>query len=350
MQRLLPLSLLALMLAAHSARAQAPSLMVEAARAQLENIQPDTAAVLLQRVVDARTATANDQLRAWTLLGVAELMRGRTQAARFAFRRSLERDPQLRVDSLAYLHSDLRRVFAAERDASRLDTDPPALIGLRTAADTSVLPAEGRLIIEVQPRRRAKVNAAIVPARGGDPIWSDSISVNLVGQFEWDLMDSGQPVAPGRYVLRLSAVDPVSGRALQPMTRAFTISHAAVDTLDMPAAPDSLLPDSVTSRPVSAILAGAALGAGVLALTSVVGNNELNSGSPSGGKYLVAGTVSIAAVAAFLSGHKRRPAPQNTAYNQSLFDDYNQRVRDIAAENRRRVNAAPLRIRMQVPR
>lgn len=354
MRRSLPLFLMPVLLCAlpRAARAQAPGVLVEAARTQLENIQPDTAAALLQRVVDPRTnAGAGEQLRAWTLLGVAELMRGRTQAARFAFRRSLDRDPQLRVDSLAYLHSDLRRVFAAERDAVRLDTDPPALIGLRTAADTSVMPAEGRFIIEVQPRRRAKVLASVAPARGGDAIWSDSITVNLVGQFEWDLMTGSTPLAPGRYILRMSATDPVSGRALQPITRTFTVAHTAVDTLDSPPPPtDQLLPDTIVKRSTSTLVAGLALGAGAIALTSVMGNNDLNSGGSGNGRYLVAGTVSVAAITAFFAGRHSRPAPANVSYNQQLLSEYDDRVRDTANENRRRVAAAPLRIRMQVNR
>ncbi len=51
-------------------------------------------------------------------------MRNRPIVARQAFRRALERDANLRVDSLAYLHSDLRDVFATEKDAyvSRMST------------------------------------------------------------------------------------------------------------------------------------------------------------------------------------------------------------------------------------
>src|SRR3954469_2418777 len=102
--------------AVRPASAQTPRQLLDAARGQLEDIQPDTAAVLLVRVLDRRSnASPSEQIRGWTLLGIAELMRNHPTVARQAFRRALERDANLRVDSLAYLHSDLRQVFAAEQ-------------------------------------------------------------------------------------------------------------------------------------------------------------------------------------------------------------------------------------------
>src|SRR5690349_2105070 len=109
------------------ARAQTASSLLEGARAQLEDVQPDTAAVLLVRVLDRRTgATPSEQLRGWTLLGIAELMRNREVVARQAFRRALERNADLRIDSLAYLQSDVRLVFASEKEAFRIENTDDA--------------------------------------------------------------------------------------------------------------------------------------------------------------------------------------------------------------------------------
>lgn len=322
--------------------------LLEVARAQLELIQPDTAATMLLQVLDARSASPQEQLRAWTLLGVAELMRGRQQAARFALRRALERDPQLRVDSLGYLHSDLRRVFASERENIRLDTEPPALIGLRAAVDTTLAPAAGRLQIEVAPRRRVRLTATITPNGRNDPVWTDEQVVNGTGLFEWDLTASGQPVAPGRYLLRVQAADPL-GR-LQPATRTVLITRMGVDTLETPELPESeLLPDSVPVRPATSIIAGAALGVGTLALASLIGNDELPGGG-GGGKYIVAGSVSIAAIVGFLNGRQKRYSPANAMYNDELIARHNARVMEINDENQRRLAAASLRVRLGTPR
>lgn len=61
---------------AASAQAQSTTMLLEDARAQIEDIAPDSAASLLVRVLDRRmNAGTADQIRAWTLLGVVELMR-----------------------------------------------------------------------------------------------------------------------------------------------------------------------------------------------------------------------------------------------------------------------------------
>ena len=320
--------------------------LVEVARAQLDLIQPDTAAAILLRALDSRASTAQEQLRAWTLLGIAELMRGRQQAARFALRRAIERDPQLRVDSLGYLHSDLRRVFASERENIRLDIEPPALVGVRTTVDTTI-PSGGRLVVDVAPRRRVRLSATITPNGRNDPVWTDEQLVNAAGAFEWDLTAGGAPVAPGRYLLRIQAADPL-GR-IQPATRTVLITRTSVDTLATPELSETeLLPDSVPVRPARSIIAGAALGVGTLALASLVGNDELNGGS--GARYVVAGTVSVAAIMGFLKGRQRRYSPANAMYNDEVIARHNARVMEVNDENQRRLASAMLRVRIGTPR
>src|SRR5260221_4511512 len=192
------------------ARAQNPGVLLRLARAQLEDAKPDSAATLLARALDPRqNAGAAEQARAWTLLGAAELMRGRSVSARLAFRHALERDPSLSVDSLTYLQSDMRRVFAAEREAFRLESDdgPPG-VTVRLVTDTVIAPNAGQWPIEVQPRRPARVIASLARATArADILWSDTESVNLAGVIGWDLRVRGAPVAPGRHVLRVMATD-----------------------------------------------------------------------------------------------------------------------------------------------
>ena len=69
-------------LASRVAVAQSPAgRLVEEARAQLDELNPDSAVVLLTWALDATGgATVREQVRGWTLFGIAELMRGNTQA------------------------------------------------------------------------------------------------------------------------------------------------------------------------------------------------------------------------------------------------------------------------------
>ena len=356
---LLRVVLPALLLAAAAwpARAQTPATLLDGARAQLEDVQPDTAAVLLVRVLDRRSgASPSEQLRGWTLLGIAELMRNREVVARQAFRRALERNAELRIDSLAYLQSDVRLVFASEKEAYRIENtdDAPLTMTLRAATDTTISPAMGRYAMEVRPRRRARIVATVTPA-GADnatPLWTDTTTASPTGILTWDLTTGGAPIRPGRYTIRLVATDN-SARTPATMSRTIVISRLAVDTIVAPQLPeDSLLPETRQARPASGLLAGVALGAGAVALTSFAGNRDLNGGAmrPESGRFLVAGAVSAAALIGFLTSKGQKPVPENITWNQDLRDRYERLQNEMATENRRRLAAAPLRIRMEAAR
>ncbi len=91
---------------------------IEAARSQIDAINVDSAAALLRLALDpASGASERQRVRAFVLLGVTHLILRQEREARDAFRQALQLDPQLRVDSLADLSSDLLAVFDAERAA-----------------------------------------------------------------------------------------------------------------------------------------------------------------------------------------------------------------------------------------
>ena len=334
------------------AQAQTSTQLIETARARLEDVQPDSASALLVRALgNTSSVSASDQLRGWTLLGIAELMRGHPSVARQAFRRALERDATLRIDSLAYLHSDLRQVFALEKDTFRVENrdDAPLTVNTRMALDTIIQPGRGRYTIEVRPARRARVIASVVPAgnESADPLWADTAAANPVSVFTWNLRSGTGIVTPGRYALHIVANE---GPGHQPIlvSRTFTVSRMAVDTMSSAELPtDSLLPEVTMVRRPSSLIAGLALGAGAVMMTSLVANKDLNSGHGDPGRFVVAGAVSIAGVIGFLHSRVERPLPENIAFNQSLRDRYQRQGEDLGAENRRRMMNAPVRIRME---
>ena len=85
---------------------------------RLEAMQQDSAALQFRFALDPRTgASMAERVRAYTLLGIAELAAGHRQPATRAFREALALDPGVRVDSLADLHPDLLSTFDAERAA-----------------------------------------------------------------------------------------------------------------------------------------------------------------------------------------------------------------------------------------
>lgn len=337
--------------AATAARAQSPTQLLESARARLEDIQPDSAAALATRALDRHNnPSAADQERCWLLLGIAEVMRNRPFVARQAFRHALERNNSLRIDSLAYLHSDLRNVFETERatfqTAAAAEQEAPQAVTVRGPMDINVVPGQGRYTFEVRASKPTRVVATITSTRGDDVLWADSAWANPASSFNWDLTANGAPVAPGRYALHVVAPD-ANGRPAASFMKGFQISRVRVDTMGVPDVPqDSLLPETKIERRPSSLLAGAALGVGSLVLTSVVGNKVFGSAGD-GGRFVVAGAISTAAVIGFLHSSHARPIPENVAYNNDLRDRYQRMDSDLSAENRRRVQTAPLRLRME---
>jgi len=155
------------------------SRLIAQARQQIEDINPDSAAVLLRQALDPRVgATIAEKVRAFVLYGVTELTAGHADGARRTFREALALEPTLRVDSLAELHESLVSTFEQERTALGATARPlPSVLELRG------LPAGARVAVNgvVWDDRRRQVPPGIhrveVTARGYLP-YVDSIKVD----------------------------------------------------------------------------------------------------------------------------------------------------------------------------
>jgi len=153
--------------------------LIAQARQQIEDINPDSAAVLLRQALDPRSgATLAEKLRAFVLYGVTELTASRADGARRAFREALALDPTLSVDSLAELHEALVLAFTGERSALEAAARPaPGILELRG------LPAGARVAVDGvawTDRRRelpSGVHRIEVTARGHFP-YLDSVKVD----------------------------------------------------------------------------------------------------------------------------------------------------------------------------
>ena len=127
------------------AEAQQPAgALIAEARRRIDDLYADSAAALLRAALQPPAgATRSDSVRAFVLLGVAELTAARQDAARQAFRNALALEPGLRVDTLADLHSHLLLVFSS--------------------ALSSVTAVSFRLVFTIQPSSVA-AGAAVSPA------------------------------------------------------------------------------------------------------------------------------------------------------------------------------------------
>ena len=333
---------LALVLAGAAAlRAQTPAARsVAAARAQLEALNSDSAAVLLRFAVNpAVGASFAERVRAYTLLGIAELGRGQQPAAARALREALALDPELRADSLTDLHADLRATLDAERAAmarARALTLRPEV-----SSDTLVPLYGGRYHVAVVASARAWVGVSITAVGEAAPTYQDSQLIAGLAPFDWDLRrPDGNAATPGRFRLRFTALD-AAGTYAMPVERELELERQAYDTLALPPRirPADLKPETtyVRRRQWAPLLRGGAFAAGAALLA---GFGPAPSGASDGRAYVVGGALALGGFAGFLSGRR-------VAQADSAAIEQNRRFREADEGRRSSVERANVLVRQQ---
>ena len=339
--------------------------LIAAARSHLDQFNPDSASALLERALAPNSGASREQrVRAYVLYGIAQLTVKNVSSARLAFRQALQLNPSERVDSLEFLEPEnLLREFNSERIAlapvREAQVAPvvalsPLTVQLALPLDTTLLTTDGRLPIIPTPSRRARAVVAVASAAAPTVVlWADTLPAGVAGALGWNLRGrDGAVVSPGRYTVSATAVDSAGGVSAK-VTRYVLVARAAPDTqrLPPPLAPSAFLPEaSVTRhRTATGLLLGAGLGAAAAILPSVLGRPELNKGLGSDGTaYLVAGSVTVAGVIAFVTGAgERHPLPENVQRNAALRQQDAANRAAIVAANARAREAAPLRVRLE---
>lgn len=189
---------------------------LDAARTRIDRLEPDTAASLLGHALRMDLSPAR-RVRGYTLLGVAELMRGRKGEARAAFRTALEIDPKLNLDSLGDLQADVVAVFRQAQKIAAGDTasfssplPPPSGARVRIYFPQDVTLRVGESF-PVQASVSFSARLQISVARLESPtltLWSASFEGSDVQTARWDLRSrNGMTLGPGSYLLRVDALD-----------------------------------------------------------------------------------------------------------------------------------------------
>lgn len=279
----------------------------------------------------------------FVLLGVTELFGGREAIAREAFRQALGLDPSLTVDTLRELHSDLLRVFDAERE--RLPR-----VTLEAPVDTVVAAAGGRWRFAVHTTRRARVVIAIAEqAAPGSVVHQDSQIVTGVALFEWDLRRSdGRPLATAGYAFRITAQDD-AGLSAPPVERRLSLDSVPVDTQPLPPplpdtafAPESAL---VKVRQPGALVRGLFFGVLTASLAAAAPGRQHTASQEA--PMIVGAIVAIGGTTGFLKGRTaQRPIPENIRRNSELRDEDARARRAIAQVNARALENRWLRVRL----
>jgi len=317
--------------------AQTPAArLVAQARVQLDELRPDTAASLLRLVVNPGFgAGIADRLRAYVLLGVAELQLGRAPQATQAFREALGINPEARVDSLGPLHPELVSVFDAER--AQMQRVRALSLATEMSTDTVVAAEGGGYLVTVLPNTRAWVTATVTAAGSAAPVYIDSVLASGPAAFTWNLRAAdGALVQSGRYTLRFMTRD-TAGTVAPPTSRAIEVERVQTDTFPVPAdlRGSELLPESTYARrrPLAPLASGAALGAGAVLLA---GFGPLPGGASDTRAYAAGAAIGMGALVGFVRGVTvAMPDEAAIAENRRRVAE-NARTRDAIA----RANAA----------
>jgi len=284
-----------------------------------------------------------ERLRGWTLLGIAELVANRRAEARHAFREALSLAPDLRIDSLEFLHSDLRSTFEAER--SSLARASRITLVVEVPADTSVLVQGGGYRVTALPTRAATVMLSVA-REAGEEIHADSQMTDGVTAFDWNLRTSSGIVANvGRYVLRLQARDAAGQTAI--VERMLTIEAEPLDTLPLPPLPSvtELDPEStqVRERQIGPLLRGALFGSAAASL-AYLGPGP--GGSRDSRAVAMGATIALGGLVGFLSGQLAwRPNPAAVERNNGIRERYASQRDAVEQTNARAHERARVRIR-----
>lgn len=339
------LVLLLLPLCAARLPAQTPAArFLQEARTQIDALHNDSAISLLRTATDTLFgATLRERIHGYTLLGVAYLSEDRRAEARQAFQAALALDPNLSVDSLADLHSDLVNTFAAER-AARARMSRFAIV-VEVPTDTAVLRRGGGYQVVVSTSLRAEASILISDA-AGRPVFRDSQQLAGVGGFDWPLRTpDGEVIPAGRYRLHVEGRD--SAGATDAKERLLEVEAAVPDTQVLPAPPrpGELAPESLRTRQryLRPLLVGGAAAAVAAALASY---GPGPGGASDGRAFGVSGAALVAGFAGYLAGRiVWQPDPAAAEANQRIRDDYTRRRAAAEAFNARQRNNAMIRVR-----
>jgi hypothetical protein len=331
-------------------RAQSPAALLEQGIRAYSEREYDGGAWLLRRALAAEGAGAlspAETSRALMYLTATEVARDQRDSAVAAARRLLVLDPRFRPDEQTFPPQVLS-LFQEARHSS------PA-VSIRAQGDTAIRPGTDAFVVRLGASSAPDVIANVMGTDGRviRRLYSGTIrdSVDL----RWNgLDDAGAAAAAGRYSIvvtptassrdRRAATTPTNWTLRLPLE----VARQAVDTTPLPPAP----PDSLF-RPERGDMSGAmhALVPGVIAGVAIVALPKLVAGGDhaSGARWIVAGTVTIAGVAAFLSHHPGQRLAGNAQYNRNLRESWRHNVAEISRRNADRMRQARMIIRPGAP-
>ena len=329
-------------LAAQPAGAQTATQLVDRGVEAYQDLDLGDATGLLRRalsVTGGDSLVLAERLRALSYLGAAELLRGNRDSTVAAFRRIVVLSPRHRLDDLVF-PPDITALFGeVRRETKVVQVGLPPNVRFR-AGDVGFRP---QLIA-------SSFHQIVAAVDRSDGTTARLLFQGLIGdslEVLWDGLDSlGTPVPSARYFLRVESRD-ASGQPTRIVRVPLEVRAAEPDTLEHPVLPDSaLLPErSPAGRNVQSLAGGVVGGIGLAMLPSLLASDA----DLSPGRFVLAGSVTVAGVVAFLTQRGGRPIPANVAANEAQRQAWRAELDRVALENVRRRARADLSIQVGRP-
>jgi hypothetical protein len=328
-----------------SARAQHPEQAVASAVQAYQNLDYEAAATLLRRALaiqppDPDTIPAALRIKALTYLAASDFYRGHRDSADVAFRRLVRADPRYRPDPIIF-PPEVTAVFETARRATKaVVVEAPADTTLRLGHDNYDMRLYASSFHEI-----------VVALEREDGRFLKGIYVGPIGDsldLRWNGLDStNAPAGDGRFVLTVTSRPTAGGEVVRVLRFPLEVRATHPDTLAWPALPDTaILPEHALPGPAYRSVGGGLLGG----LAAIVLPSVLASGShPSGGRYLVAGALSVTGIIGYFTHRPGTPLPENATHNRDRRAAYARQIDAAKLDNARRRAAVLERIRSGTP-
>ena len=276
-----------------------------------------------------------DQATGLVYLGAADLFRGRRDSATAVFRRLIMFDPGYQPDRLIF-PPEVTGLFDRVRQETKT-------LAIAVPQETEIAVGDGALSVRLVASSFQTVEVTLLNTDGGPfrQLYAGPIGDSL--KVQWDGLDAAGGIpAVDRVLLRVASRTP-SGVLVAIRQVPLDLRVFRGDTLAWPPAPtqSQLLPERSSGGPAArALLGGILVSGAVIALPTIVGG----SGAPSEPQVAVVGAVGLASLVGCILHRPGRPLEANIRSNETMREEWRQRVASVKAENARRVRQARLAI------
>jgi len=305
---------------------QAPSDLLAQGERAYGDLEFDAAVGFLRRALESDAGIpleGDDRAQALIYLAASEVFGADPDTAAAVFRRLILFDTRYVPNQLVFPPQVTNLYDAVRRDTKTITVEIPDNTLLQGGTEQLSLRLFASSYHDVRAVLRDE-NAVVVRRLYSGPI-VDSLDVR------WDARGTDRMlVSTGLHELTITSLDS-AGRVVRSVEIPLDIRVTIADTLPHPLAPaDSImLPERESSGPgVEALAGGLLVGAALAVIPGAMSDSDLLSG-----RVVVAGTVSVAGIAAFFMRRPGNEITANVEANRAMWSAWQDEIEAVVRDN-----------------